>query len=148
MIAADLEARLLRAARAKGRINSSRGKRRNDSPLDTWALDILEWTESQPLPLSNESNESDGGGDSDKSDESLYSGDFEPIGIYSDYVATCFESFMLFQSILSLENSRTGRSPLEDAESLFYLARILGTFGINREQRAEFVADPDMSILD
>ncbi|KAJ2409792.1 hypothetical protein GGI10_004639, partial [Coemansia sp. RSA 2530] len=72
---------------------------------------------------------------------------FDYASIGGDSVAETPES-MLFQSILSLENPRTGRSPLEDAESLFYLACILGTFGINREQRAEFVADPDMSILD
>ncbi|KAJ2026902.1 hypothetical protein IWW57_002856, partial [Coemansia sp. S610] len=73
--------------------------------------------------------------------------DFDYASSVGDNVAEKPES-MLFQSIFSLENSGTGRSPLEDAESLFYLACILGTFGINREQRAEFVADPDMSILD
>ncbi|KAJ2686684.1 hypothetical protein IWW39_003479 [Coemansia spiralis] len=73
--------------------------------------------------------------------------DFDYASSAGDNVVETPES-MLFQSILSLENSGTGCSPLEDAESLFYLACILGTFGINREQRAEFVADPDMPILD
>ncbi|KAJ2018539.1 hypothetical protein GGI06_002702, partial [Coemansia sp. S85] len=90
MIAADMEARLLRATRAKGRGNSSRDKGRNSSSLDTWASDILEWTKSQPLPLGNES---DGGGDSD---ESQYSDESDHTGIYADYVATFFESLMLF----------------------------------------------------
>ncbi|KAJ2026174.1 hypothetical protein GGI06_000280 [Coemansia sp. S85] len=90
MIAADMEARLLRAARAKGRGNSSRDKERNSSSLDTWASDILKWTKSQPLPLGNES---DGGGDSD---ESQYSDESNHTGIYADYVATFFESLMLF----------------------------------------------------
>ncbi|KAJ2348057.1 hypothetical protein GGH91_001556 [Coemansia sp. RSA 2671] len=90
MIAADMEARLLRATRAKGRGNNSRDKGRNSSSLDTWALDILEWTKSQPLPLGNES---DGGGDSD---ESQYSDESNHTGIYADYVATFFESLMLF----------------------------------------------------
>ncbi|KAJ2415616.1 hypothetical protein GGI10_001581 [Coemansia sp. RSA 2530] len=90
MIAADMEARLLRATRAKGRGNSSRDKGRNSSSLDTWASDILEWTKSQPLPLGNES---DGGGDSD---ESQYSDESNHTGIYADYVATFFESLLLF----------------------------------------------------
>ncbi|KAJ2696262.1 hypothetical protein H4218_004701 [Coemansia sp. IMI 209128] len=120
MIAADMEARLLRAARAKGRGDSSRDKGRNSSSLDTWASDILEWTKSQPLPLGNESdggndsdesdggddsNESDGGNDSDEgdegtdsdgSDEGQYSDDSELLGMDADYVTPFFESFMLF----------------------------------------------------
>ncbi|KAJ1813776.1 hypothetical protein LPJ60_006231, partial [Coemansia sp. RSA 2675] len=78
MIAADMEARLLRATRAKGRGDSSRDKGRNNGSLYTWASDILRWTKSQPLAL---------GDDSDESDHT---------GIYADYVATFFESLMLF----------------------------------------------------
>ncbi|KAJ2691955.1 hypothetical protein H4218_006419, partial [Coemansia sp. IMI 209128] len=73
--------------------------------------------------------------------------DFDYASSAGDNVAETPES-MLFQSILSLENSGTGRSPLEDAESLFYLACILGTFGINRADRAEFVAGRRLPILD
>ncbi|KAJ2335069.1 hypothetical protein GGH91_005557, partial [Coemansia sp. RSA 2671] len=87
MIAADMEAHLLRAARAKGRGNSSRNKGRNSGSMYTWASDILEWTESQPLPLNNES---------DDSNEGQYSDDSELLGLDADYVAPFFESFMLF----------------------------------------------------
>ncbi|KAJ1815027.1 hypothetical protein LPJ60_005857, partial [Coemansia sp. RSA 2675] len=65
--------------------------------------------------------------------------DFDYASSAGDNVAETPES-MLFQSILSLENSGTGRSSLDDAESLFYLACSLATFGINRADRAEFVA--------
>ncbi|KAJ1815338.1 hypothetical protein LPJ60_005751 [Coemansia sp. RSA 2675] len=73
--------------------------------------------------------------------------DFDYASSAGDNVAETPES-MLFQSIISLENSGADRSPLDDAESLFYLACSLGTFGINWEQRAEFVAGRRLPILD
>ncbi|KAJ2413826.1 hypothetical protein GGI10_002800 [Coemansia sp. RSA 2530] len=96
MIAADMEARLLRATRAKGRGRNSQGKGRNNSPLDAWALDVLRWTKSQPLALGDDSDEGDEGGDSDGSDENQYSDDSELVGMDADYVAPFFGSFMLF----------------------------------------------------
>ncbi|KAJ2016814.1 hypothetical protein GGI06_003026 [Coemansia sp. S85] len=87
MVAADMEAHLLRAAWAKGRGNSSRNKGRNSSSLYTWALDILEWTKSNPLPSGNENDDSDEGQNSD---------DSELVGMDADYIAPFFGSFMLF----------------------------------------------------
>ncbi|KAJ2026316.1 hypothetical protein IWW57_003078 [Coemansia sp. S610] len=72
--------------------------------------------------------------------------DFDYASSASDNVAEMPES-MLFQSILSLDNSRADRSLLDIAESLLYLVCILGTFGINRADRARFVADPRLPIL-
>ncbi|KAJ2689776.1 hypothetical protein IWW39_001242 [Coemansia spiralis] len=87
MIAADMEAHLLRTTRAKGRGNSSRNKGRNSSSLYTWALDILEWTKSNPLPSGNENDDSDEGQNSD---------DSELVGMDADYIAPFLGSFMLF----------------------------------------------------
>ncbi|KAJ2032151.1 hypothetical protein IWW57_000367 [Coemansia sp. S610] len=101
MIAADMEAHLLRAARAKGRGNSSRNKGRNSGSMYTWASDILEWTESQPLPLNNES---------DDSNEGQYSDDSELLGLDADYVAPFFESFMLFVAHHINEYFKCGRA--------------------------------------
>ncbi|KAJ2248068.1 hypothetical protein GGI13_004802, partial [Coemansia sp. RSA 455] len=71
-IAADLEARLLRAAPRKGHANE---------PLDVWAAKILEWTGSQSLPSGTGSqNIKDSG----------------PTHLGADNIAPLFESFMLF----------------------------------------------------
>ncbi|KAJ2061971.1 hypothetical protein GGI17_002739 [Coemansia sp. S146] len=71
-VAADLEARMLMAARDKGRAND---------PLSAWAAEILEWTGSQSLPSSAGNR---------------YSNDSASTPLAADYVAPFFESFMLF----------------------------------------------------
>ncbi|KAJ2859507.1 hypothetical protein GGH94_006071 [Coemansia aciculifera] len=46
---------------------------------------------------------------------------------------------MLFQLIRCLENPGAVRTPLDDPESLFYLVCWLDTFGVNQEQRTDYV---------
>ncbi|KAJ2240644.1 hypothetical protein GGI13_007603 [Coemansia sp. RSA 455] len=48
---------------------------------------------------------------------------------------------MLFQSIRSLDNPRAVRTPLDDGESLLNLVCWLGSFGVNKAQRAAYVAE-------
>ncbi|KAJ2025868.1 hypothetical protein GGI06_000405 [Coemansia sp. S85] len=144
MIAADMEARLLRAARAKGRGNSSRNKGRNSGSMYTWASDILEWTESQPLPLNNENDKSNGGGDSDGSDESQYSNDSELVGLDADYVAPFFESFMLFVAHLISEYFMSGSvSELLDPEDCRLILPIAGCDMEDEDSDASSVAYVD-----
>ncbi|KAJ1909782.1 hypothetical protein LPJ71_003406 [Coemansia sp. S17] len=47
---------------------------------------------------------------------------------------------MLFQSIRSLEDPKAVRTFLDDLESLLYLVCWLGTFGVNKAQRAAYAA--------
>ncbi|KAJ2242964.1 hypothetical protein GGI13_006769 [Coemansia sp. RSA 455] len=47
---------------------------------------------------------------------------------------------MLFQSIRSLDNPRAVRTPLDDCESLLILVCWLGTFGVNKAERAAYIA--------
>ncbi|KAJ2011410.1 hypothetical protein GGI13_002190 [Coemansia sp. RSA 455] len=77
-IAADLEARMLRAAPRKGRANDPQGKGRANELLDAWAAEILEWAGGQPLPSSTGSQLS------------------KDSGHTADYVAPFLGSFMLF----------------------------------------------------
>ncbi|KAJ2690821.1 hypothetical protein IWW39_000481 [Coemansia spiralis] len=72
--------------------------------------------------------------------------DFDYVSIDGDSVAEAPE-LKLFQSIHSLRNPGAACSPLEDAESLLYLVCWLRTFGINRAQRAGFVAGRILPIL-
>ncbi|KAJ2862974.1 hypothetical protein GGH94_003904, partial [Coemansia aciculifera] len=80
-IAADLEARMLKAAPRKGRANYLRNKGRANDPLDAWAAEILEWAGSQSLLSTTGSR---------------YSNDSASRPLAADYVAPFFESFMLF----------------------------------------------------
>ncbi|KAJ2821552.1 hypothetical protein FBU31_004866, partial [Coemansia sp. 'formosensis'] len=80
-IAADLEARMSKAARNSYRSNNSRGKERAKYLLNVLATDILKWTENWPLPMDDDSQHSD---------------DSEYTGLEADYVSPLFEAFLLF----------------------------------------------------
>ncbi|KAJ2755420.1 hypothetical protein GGI19_001662 [Coemansia pectinata] len=69
---------------------------------------------------------------------------------YSGDSAGAFEApeLSVFKSIQYLANSGAARTRLDDWESLLYLMCWLGTFGINATQRKEYVADPNLPILD
>ncbi|KAJ2254321.1 hypothetical protein GGI13_002227 [Coemansia sp. RSA 455] len=114
VIATDLEARLLIAAkrkklntcywdftyasdnRGKGRDNDPHGKgpdnepwmeRPANYPLDAWAPDILEWT---GFPVADASD------DCQHSDDSEFSDDSDLTVWEANELAPCFESFVLF----------------------------------------------------
>ncbi|KAJ2831106.1 hypothetical protein FBU31_002345 [Coemansia sp. 'formosensis'] len=80
-IAADLEARMSRAARNNRRSNNSRGKERPKYLLDMLTTDILEWVGHQSS-LSSES--------------SRYKDNSEATRLEADYVSPLFEAFLLF----------------------------------------------------
>ncbi|KAJ2827625.1 hypothetical protein GGI24_002599, partial [Coemansia furcata] len=86
-IAADLEARMSKAARGNRRSNNSHGKGRSKDSLDVLATDILKWTENQPFSMDDDSRYSD---DSQQSDDS------EDTRLEADYVSPLFEAFLLF----------------------------------------------------
>ncbi|KAJ2058938.1 hypothetical protein GGI17_004722 [Coemansia sp. S146] len=72
---------------------------------------------------------------------------------YASYSGDCADAFeapepSVFKSIQCLANSGAARTRLDDWESLLYLVCWLGTFGINATQRKEYVANPNLPILD
>ncbi|KAJ2870227.1 hypothetical protein GGH93_005737 [Coemansia aciculifera] len=69
---------------------------------------------------------------------------------YSGDSADAFEAAELsvFKYIRCLADAGAARTRLDDWESLLYLVCWLGTFGINATQRREYVADPNLAILD
>ncbi|KAJ2810026.1 hypothetical protein H4S07_002914, partial [Coemansia furcata] len=81
MIAADLEARMSRAARNNKRSNNSRGKKNDDGPLDAWTTGILEWAGHRYLSSRAGSRPSNNS---------------EATGLDAGYVAPCYEAFLLF----------------------------------------------------
>ncbi|KAJ2419593.1 hypothetical protein GGF41_004577 [Coemansia sp. RSA 2531] len=59
---------------------------------------------------------------------------------YAGVAAVESPELMLFQSMRSLDNPRVVRTFLDDCESLLYLVCWLGTFGINKAERAAYIA--------
>ncbi|KAJ2811868.1 hypothetical protein H4S07_001782 [Coemansia furcata] len=80
-IAADLEARMSKAARGKRRVNDPRGRERPKYLLDVLAAGVLKWVGHQSS-LSSES--------------SRYKDNSEATRLEADYVSPFFEAFLLF----------------------------------------------------